>query len=82
MKKLIAIAAVVAFGLGVASTSMAGKSPPVNTDDVKAHKVLICHFPGHDGDFEIGGAGFACVNADGEILEVSKKGAGKGHGVE
>ena len=44
--------------------------------------MLICHFPGHDGDALITGAGFGCENAGGEILDISKKAAENGHGVD
>jgi hypothetical protein len=68
--------------LAIAGTASAGKKPPVDQGNTKDHKVLICHFAGHDGDAVITGRGFGCENNGGEILDVSVNGAVNGHGID
>ena len=56
--------------------------------DAGGHKVLICHFDGHEGgtrnrhDFVLTGAGGACNNQGGQILSVSRQACKNGHKAE
>lgn len=58
--------------------------PAVGTTPVsaKAEKAKICHYPGHENDRVITGGGLACYDEGGQVIEVAKVAACKGHGVE
>ena len=77
------------MGLSVlALVAFAGLGLTTDTVEAKGDKVYICHFAGHHVDFEVldpkddsGVSMKECVRLEGNLIEVSVRGAENGHGV-
>ena len=77
-KKLTILLVLVVATLGIIISSVAFAARP---DSGPGEDVRICHFLGHNGDFELPAIGLGCDFLGGQALAISAAAACNGHGV-